>query len=136
MKSIERRKIEKGKRQIQRRLKREIFQSGKLKGEGHFIFGQDEFDSSEAGQDFRFAFGAIDRVDFEVNFSQDTLRVFFQDRYEWHPVYSFYSLKKGDAPPRETNCLHAALVEMKSSGAADFWMKGSAEVALSAVAKP
>ena len=89
------------------------------------------------------AFGGIDQVDFEVDFSQDTVRVWFQDRYEWHPVYPFYDFQgptaefpeSGDEV-RETNCLHAALVELKSSGAADYWMKGQAEVALSLIIKP
>lgn len=105
------------------------------KGEGHFFFGQEGYAASAAGQDFLFAFGAIDRVDFEVDFSQDTLRVWFQDRYEWHPVYPFYDFQPGDGV-RETNCLHAAMVELKTSGAADFWMKGQAEVALSLITKP
>jgi hypothetical protein len=69
-------------------------------------------------------------VDFEVNFAQDVLRVWFQDRYEWHPVYPFYTFKPGDKV-RQDNCLHAALVELKvSGGPTDFWMKGKAEVAL------
>ncbi|WP_197446820.1 peptidoglycan-binding domain-containing protein [Tautonia plasticadhaerens] len=132
-------------RGIKKRLKREIFPGPgrKPRGEGHFTFEQDEFADDAAGQDFRFAFGGIDRVDFEVDFSQDTVRVFFQDRYEWHPVYPFYSFvgptaqfpESGDEV-RETNCLHAALVELKASGAADFWMKGQAEVALSSIIAP
>lgn len=116
---------------IRSRLKREIFPGGPggiKRGSGHFSFEQGEF----VDQDFLYAFGAIDRVDFEVDFSQDTVRVWFQDRYEWHPVYPFYDLQPGDVV-RETNCLHAALVELKTSGAADFWMKGQAEVALSAI---
>jgi hypothetical protein len=119
---------------IKKRLKREIFPgAGKRKrGEGHFEFLQEEFEV----EDFQFAFGAIDRVDFEVDFSRDAVRVWFQDRYEWHPVYPFYTLKPGDAPPRETNCLHAALVELKSSGAADYWMKGEGEVELSLITRP
>jgi len=117
---------------IRRRLKREIFPVGrKPRSEGFFFFDQSEF----LNEDFHFAFGAIDRVDFAVDFSQDTVRVWFQDRYEWHPVYPFYTFKKGDGV-RETNCLHAALVELKTSGAADFWMKGQAEVALSLIVKP
>lgn len=127
---------------IRKRLKREIFPGPgrKPKAEGHFTFEQHEYAEDAAGQDFRFAFGGIDRVDFQVDFSQDTVRVFFQDRYEWHPVYPFYSFigptaqfpGSGDEV-RETNCLHAALVELKASGAADFWMKGQAEVALSQI---
>ena len=130
---------------IRKRLKREIFPGPgrKPRGEGHFSFEQSEFADDVAGQDFRFAFGAIDRVDFEVDFSQDSVRVFFKDRYEWHPFYPFYSFigptaqfpKSGDGP-RSTNCLHAALVELKASGAADFWMIGQAEVALSLIVTP
>jgi hypothetical protein len=119
---------------IKSRLKREIAKARRT-GEGHFFFDQEEYAKDTAGQDFKFAFGAIDRVDFQVNFSQDTVRVFFKDRYEWHPVYPFYDFQKGDGV-RETNCVHAALVELKSSGAADFWMKGQAEVALSAIVAP
>ena len=129
---------------IKRRLKREIFPPGRRpKGDGHFLFDQGGYAADAAGQDFRFAFGGIDRVDFEVDFSQDTVRVWFQDRYEWHPDYPFYTFvgpsaefpSSGDGV-RETNCLHAALVELKSSGAADFWMKGQAEVALSLITTP
>ena len=32
---------------------------------------------------------------------------------------------------RETNCVHAALVELQTTGASDFWMKGEATVPLS-----
>ena len=121
---------------IRKRLKREIFPAGrKPKGEGHFEFRQDQYGEDTAGQDFLFAFGSVDRVDFQVDFSRDTVRVFFQDRYEWHPVYPFYDLQPGDGV-RDTNCLHAALVELKTSGAADFWMKGEGEVELSSIIKP
>lgn len=34
---------------------------------------------------------------------------------------------------RDTNCVHAALVELRSSGAADVWMKGEATVPLSVI---
>ena len=112
---------------IKSRLKRAIL-PGRIP-RGHFEFLQPEY----ALEDFQYAFGSIDRVDFQVDFRRDAVRVWFQDRYEWHPVYPFYTLKPGDAPPRETNCLHAAFVELKSTGAADFWMKGSADVNLSSL---
>lgn len=84
-------------------------------------------------QDFRFAFGAIDQLDVEVDFTKATVHVWFQDRYEWHPVYpGLYASLPGDSP-RETNCVHAALVELKAHGAADFWMKGEATVPLAGV---
>jgi len=43
--------------------------------------------SSYSIQDFQYSFGAIDRLDFEVDFDDGTVHVWFQDRYEWHPVY-------------------------------------------------
>lgn len=82
-------------------------------------------------QDLLFSFGAIDRLDFEADFRAGTLHVWFQDRYEWHPSYRFYSHFPGDGP-RDTNCIHAALVELKAGGVAkDYWMKGEATVPLS-----
>jgi hypothetical protein len=92
--------------------------------------------SDYVNQDFRFAFGAIDELDFEADFGAKTLHVWFQDRYEWHPFYpGLYTVFPDDAP-RQTNCVHAALVELKDSGAADFWMKGEATVPLSLVVSP
>jgi len=86
--------------------------------------------SNYSNQDLRFAFGAIDRLDFEVDFDAKTIHAWFQDFYEWHPYYpGLYSVFPDDGP-RETNCLHAALVELKSTGARDFWMKGEATVPL------
>jgi hypothetical protein len=87
-----------------------------------------------ANQDFRFAFGAIDRLDVEVDWSAKTLHAWFQDRYEWHPVYPGLYTKHADDEARETNCVHAALVELQSTGAADYWMKGEATVPLPAPA--
>ena len=81
-------------------------------------------------QDFRFSFGAIDRLDFEFDWSAGTVHVWFQDRYEWHPVYPGLYTKFSDDEARETNCVHAALVEMKLDGASDFWMKGDATLRL------
>jgi len=123
---------------IRRRLKREIFPRGRRpRAEGKFLFLQEEYDN----EDFQHAFGAIDRVDYEVDFARDTVRVWFQDRYEWHPFYPFYNPQVGTAEfpfsadgVRETNCLHAALVELKTSGAADYWMKGQGEINLSLIA--
>jgi hypothetical protein len=84
-------------------------------------------------RDFQFAFGAIDILDFEVNFDAGTVRVWFQDFYEWHPFYpGLYTPLPGDGV-RDTNFVHAALVEMKNQGAADYWMKGEATVPLSVI---
>jgi hypothetical protein len=89
--------------------------------------------SSYGNQDFRFAFGAINRFDFDADFAAGTLHAWFQDRYEWNPVYPFYSHFPDDVA-RETNCVHAALVEVKSGGVAkDYWLKGEATVPLSMI---
>ncbi|TWT02002.1 hypothetical protein [Reyranella sp. CPCC 100927] len=94
---------------------------------GNFFLDQGAYAMEEA----RLAWGGIYRLDFEVNFTAGTLRVWFMDRYEWHPYYpGLYTLCKEDLEdgPRETNCVHAAFVEMKSRGAADYWMFGAATV--------
>ena len=98
----------------------------------HFKLEQSDYEN----QDLRFAFGAVDRVDVEVDFAANTLHAWFMDRYEWHPVYAGLYTAFPDDIARETNCVHAALVELQSSGAADFWMKGEATVPLSMIAKP
>jgi len=118
---------------IRARLKREIFPAGKKRvSEGHFTFSRNDFDRSKT-RDFAMSFGEIDRVDFSVDFSDDTVRVWFQDRYEFHPVYpGLYPAASGDFV-RGDNCIHAAAVEMKSQGARDYWMKGQAVVPLSLI---
>jgi hypothetical protein len=129
---------------IRNRLKNEIFPPGKKrKNEGHFEFGNDqkkhipfnEFDTTKTA-DFKLSFGSIDRVDFAVDFSDDTVRVWFKDRYEFHPVFrGLYNFVDGDFV-RADNCIHAAAVEMKAHGAADFWMIGEAVVPLGLIAGP
>lgn len=122
---------------IRQRLKREIFLPGKRKRlQGQFFFGQGEYAKDDAGQDFRFSFGGIDKVDYEVDLASNLVRVWFKDRYEWHPFYpKLYPVKSGDSA-RDDNCVHAALVEMQDQGAADYWMKGVAEVPISLIAGP
>lgn len=81
-------------------------------------------------EDYILALGAIDRLDYEVDAKSGSVHVWFFDRYEWHPVGYGYRRCKGDYL-RPSNCIHAAMVEMKSSGAADFWMMGEADIPLS-----
>lgn len=90
---------------------------------GHIRVGQGDY----AEMDFQFAFGAIDRLDFEVDRASGLAHVWFQDRYEWHPVGFGYTHLPGDTR-RDTNCVHAAMVELKASGAKDYWMIGKADV--------
>ena len=96
---------------------------------GHFKVYQRDY----TVQDFRLAFGAIDRLDYEVDSAAGVVHVWFVDRYEFHPVYpGLYRAMSGDVA-RVTNCVHAAAVELKASGASDFWMVGYGTVPLSTV---
>lgn len=75
-------------------------------------------------EDFRNSFGSIDRLEWEVDLDAEVVHVFFQDVYEWHPVYDgLYTKLPGDER-RNTNPIHAAMVEMKLAGAKDFLMRG------------
>jgi hypothetical protein len=93
-----------------------------------FSFDQTEYES----QDHRFAFGTLDRIDIDVDWTARTVKLWFKDSYEWHPVCPGFYHKHPDDVVRETNSLHAALVELKSQGAADFWMIGEATLPMSA----
>ena len=98
------------------------------RGAGRFFFEEAEFKAvSYTKADFRDSFGGIDRLKWEVDFDVGFVHVFFKDRYEWHPVYDFYDRQSGDSI-RNTNPIHAAMVEMKRQGAADYWMVGEAFV--------
>ena len=95
----------------------------------HLDISQDDYDD----EDFQYAFGAIDRLDFEVDFAAGTLHAWFMDRYEWHPYYpSIYPKMDGDYL-RDTNAVHAAAVELKAGAARDFWMKGEVTIPLKAI---
>lgn len=95
----------------------------------HVKIEQNDYDDD----DFQYAFGAIDRLDFEVDFTAGVLHAWFMDRYEWHPYYpSIYKVMDGDIR-RPTNAVHAAAVELKSGTARDFWMKGEVTIPLKAI---
>ena len=95
---------------------------------GYTTITQDNY----ADEDFQNAFGEIDRLDFEIDFDAGTVHAWFMDRYEWHPVYPFYERKDGDYV-RGTNCVHAAAVELKTTGAHDYWMKGETILPLKSI---
>ena len=90
-----------------------------------FEFGQLMF----GDQDARFSFGTIDFLDVAADFARGKVTIWFEDTYEWHPKYKAYGCT--DVKPRNTNFLHAALVQMKMNkprrNAADFQMRGNAE---------
>lgn len=77
--------------------------------------------SDYQSHDWQFALGGIDRMDYEVDPVAQTVHVSFRDRYQWHP----------EDKARPSNCVHIAAVELKTGGAADFWMLGDAVVPLS-----
>jgi hypothetical protein len=99
---------------------------------GHAMIDQSIYGHG-VGQDIRFAWGSVDRFDYEADFNAGTFHAWFQDCYEWHPVYPSLYTQMDDDFVRPTNAVHAALVELKSQGAADFWMKGEATVPLSVI---
>ena len=108
-----------------------LFPKGQSSGtfSRHVKISQDDYDD----QDFRYAFGAIDRLDFEVDFAAGSLHAWFTDRYEWHPFYpKIYKTMDGDTL-RPTNAVHAAAVEVKAETARDFWMKGEVTIPLKAI---
>lgn len=129
---------------IRSRLRQEIFpKKNVINADGHFTFDSTAYGHGNLAQDFHLAFGAIDRVDFEVDFGLEIVRVWFQDRYEWHPYYpGIYQVKKGNKEfpksgdtHRATNSIHAAMVEMKDRQdgkpkAKDYWMIGVGEIKL------
>lgn len=75
-------------------------------------------------EDYHYAFGTIDRLDVEYDMAAKTVKIWFKDSYEWHPVCEGYYARLADDEVRVTNSLHAALVQMKDRGAADYWMLG------------
>lgn len=110
------------------KLRAKLAKNIRVAGVGHFKVNQSDY----GVKDFQFAIGAIDRLDFEVDRGRGVVHVWFKDRYEWHPVGFAYKLLPGDVR-RPTNCVHAAMVELKSSGAKDYWMVGDTRIPLSAV---
>jgi hypothetical protein len=111
-----------------RKVRAKLAAAVKSHGVGHFKVNQSDY----AVKDFQFAFGAIDRLDYEVDRTRRIVHVWFKDRYEWHPVGFGYKLLPGDVR-RPSNCVHAAMVELKRSGAKDYWMVGEARIPLAAL---
>lgn len=111
-------------------LKRDVFVRAVLAAEmksspvrGFVKIEQNHYDV----EDFQYAFGAIDRLDYEVNAASGQVHVWFKDYYEFHPVGYGYSSFPGDTK-RETNCVHAAAVELTATSAKNYWMVGDAVV--------
>jgi hypothetical protein len=116
--------------QVQRLFKQAIVARG-ARGvqRGHIGLRQDNYSDS----DFQYAFGSIDRFDFEADTKAGTFHGWFKDRYEWHPVYPGLYVKLAGDVVRETNCVHAAAVELKSGTARDYWMVGEATIPLAMI---
>jgi hypothetical protein len=103
----------------------------------HFPTGQGGYGDI----DIVYSWGGVDRFDLLVDYGAGLLHLWFKDRYEWHPVYDGIYTKFSDDVWRPSNCVHAALVEMKLGGwqpngiARDYWMVGKATVPLSLISK-
>ncbi len=103
-----------------RRYIQEGFMGNTPEKSGWFGFGVNEFKN----MDYYYSFGALDRIDIKIDYVAKTAKIWFRDIYEWHPVCNGYYIKHADDIVRNTNSLHAALVQMKNEGAQDYWMQG------------
>jgi hypothetical protein len=73
---------------------------------------------------------------YEADFGKKSLKAWFMDRYEFHPVYPGMHLPQyPDDERRYSNIVHAAAVELKAGTARDFWMMGLAVVPLDLILK-
>jgi hypothetical protein len=108
-------------------VRNKLIRAMNRRSRGHIRIRQGEY----SVEDFQFAFGSIDRMDYEIDWGSSTVHIWFMDRYEWHPVGFGYSHFSDDGPGRLTNCVHAAGVEYKNEGGRDFWMVGDARMSLS-----
>ena len=82
------------------------------------------------------SFGHIDKLFVRFDVVAKTVSIAFKDIYEWHPVCPKYYKKFDDDVVRNTNSMHAAFVELKDAGAADFWMIGQATFDMSKFGLP
>jgi hypothetical protein len=77
----------------------------------------------------RDSFGTIDHLEVNADFVMGQVEIWFEDTYEWHPTYKLYTNPVCNDPlktQRNTVFLHAAMVQMKTRGAADYTMRGRA----------
>lgn len=95
-------------------VRKRLASAMKVSPRGCVFVRQSDYDS----HDWQFALGGIDRMDYEVDPTAQTVHLWFKDRYQWHP----------EDKTRPSNCVHIAAVELKSSGAADYWMIGDTVV--------
>jgi hypothetical protein len=90
-----------------------------------FEFNQVHFERDN----HRDSFGTIDHLEVNADFVMGQVEIWFEDTYEWHPTYKLYTNPVCDDPlkgKRNTVFLHAAMVQMKTRGAADYTMRGRA----------
>jgi peptidoglycan hydrolase-like protein with peptidoglycan-binding domain len=114
---------------IRKRIRR-FMEDNKPKGPRHhgfIVWEHYQF----ANEDYKYAYGTIDRLDIELDWVLKTVKIWFKDSYEWHPVCDGYYQKFPDDVVRVNNSLHAALVQVKNQGAADYWMLGEATFPMS-----
>ena len=93
----------------------------------HTVF---EFNQVHYNRDnHRDSYGTIDNLEVNADFVMGQVEIWFEDTYEWHPTYSLYTNPVCNDPlksTRNTVYLHAAMVQMKTRGAADYQMRGRA----------
>jgi hypothetical protein len=92
----------------------------RLSDERHVEFSMFFRQGYYGDKDAQFAFGAIDNLQIAADFDTRTAEIWFEDTYEWHPSFRVYGCP--EVQKRDTHFLHAAMVQMKTRGAADFQM--------------
>ncbi len=114
---------------IRKRIKRVITEARGRRGPRYRSFFEvEKTDYADPDtNDFQFSYGHLDRVDIEIDWILDQVKIWFMDSYEWHPVAKGYYKQWPDDVARVNNVIHAALVEMKDKSAADYWMIGEAK---------
>jgi hypothetical protein len=114
---------------IRARIRRVISEARIRRGPSYRSFFKVEKDDyvDPDSNDFQWSYGVIDRLDIEIDWILDQVKIWFMDSYEWHPVAVGYYKQWPDDVARMNNAIHAALVELKDKGAADYWMIGEAK---------
>lgn len=110
-------------------VRQRIGQKIKKQSRGNFFLRQADY----IKEDYQYSWGGIDRFEWKITDNKKFVDLWFADRYDYHPLGHGYKRFSGpgDKDIRRTNCVHAAMVEMKKQGAKDYWMKGKARLPIS-----
>lgn len=103
---------------IRNTISRYLFKSRFYKCENRGIpFIQPEYPNTEKAQDWRYAIGSFIMnwtiLSIDILRGEANIELNFRNKYRWHPDVN-----------RVSQCIHQAAENMKSQGAAEFWIIG------------